>query len=66
MKLMKLRDIIATVVVNCGRKELKAGAVAAGWVTDVGEGGCDEEVGVDGLVEQGIDDVGAWAELEEG
>jgi hypothetical protein len=51
-------DLVVAVVIDCVGEELEADAVAGAVVAaGVGPRGGDEEVGVDGFVEEGVDGV---------
>lgn len=58
-------DLVVPVAVDCVGEQLEAGAVAGAVVAaGVGPRGGEEEVGVDGFVQEGVDCVGARAVLE--
>jgi len=63
---MEDSHLVVPMVVDCVSEELEANAVACAVVAArVRPGGGDEEVGVYGFVEEGVDCVGAGAVLQQ-
>jgi hypothetical protein len=64
MKFMKLAYFVSAMIIDCRREELKAWTMSAGRVTDMTEGGRDEEIRVDAFMEESIQEVRARSILQ--